>query len=121
MHPLKIRNVAHIHHRSIGWVYKIHRLHLIRDWFVAEVLGIKTLIIYKANRYNTFIRTEIMDKGKKKKKQRKTLCLFRSLYIYIYIYHPNNMSWGLFNLRIYKRILINLPECSMYDNLYVNL
>ena len=26
-----------------------------------------------------------------------------------------------FSLRIYKRILINLQECSMYDDKYINL
>ena len=28
------------------------------------------------------------------------------------------MSWELFSLRIYKKILINLPGCTMYNDKY---
>ena len=33
--------------------------------------------------------------------------------------YQKNMSWELFYLRIYMMILINLQDCSMYDNIYV--
>ena len=32
--------------------------------------------------------------------------------------YPKKMSWELFSLRIYKKILINLPGCTMYDYKY---
>ena len=62
------------------------------------------------------------------------LCIYIHTYIYIYIYiylciyvcmyvcmyikwkYLKKMSWEWFFLRIYKRILINLQECSMYDD-----
>ena len=44
------------------------------------------------------------------------------IYIYIYIYIiSKDDELGMIQFKIYKTILINLQECSMYDNWYINL